>query len=308
MVTFDYPASEHLATLFGGEVVAGEIASYGRTALQSWGKSTMVVGLNIQTHSTWTSENYESILVDVIARQDELVKAGVMGIIYSPVRTSGSSGLGSEGLVKLDGTGVGTKGEKFCAFQKAVERMSAAPPIALFIRTPAADVVNCIKCTSIEKIQGICGMTCENGVDCTLPEGIIGGDYRCPARTVVEPCQLCNETGGTYDCTIGYMNGTVGTISGPMSEVSSDIYMDIVAGIPKPYKCCLQDSLTGDKYTFVKQSFANPLNKPIAFSATGDPNTDCGFGGDTGSVSDLSTFCGIETVSVTDYDINCTIG
>jgi predicted RNA-binding Zn-ribbon protein involved in translation (DUF1610 family) len=308
MVTFDYPASEHFATLFGGKEVAGEIASYGRMALQSWGKPTMVVGLNIQTHSGWTADEYESFFVDIITEQDQLVKAGVIGVIYSPARTSATSGMGSEGLVKLDSTGVGSKGDKFCAFQQAAERMTAEPPTALFTRTAVMETVNCTKCTSIEKIQGNCDMACENGIACGLPVGVIDGtgEYKCPDGVVVAPCQLCNESGSTYTCTLSHANGTVQTISGPMSDVSSDIYMDVIAGIPKPDKCCLQDNEYN--YTFTKQSFASPVSRPIAFSETGDPNADCGFGQDTGVIRELSTFCGMETLSVSEYDINCTIG
>ncbi|MEW6035682.1 MAG: hypothetical protein AB1529_03655 [Candidatus Micrarchaeota archaeon] len=322
MVTFDYPVSSHSSVLGGisdvknrSIAIAEDIASYGRTALQSRRKPTMVVGLNVQSNDGyWNSNTYDELFETIVTQQDDLVKAGVTGIIYSPARSS----AGGKGLVDITGS-IGYKTPKFCAFQGAMQKMSTGYPVALFTRVGAVDAQNCTKCASIDKIgTGPCSeysralmdpRKCDNGFLCTVPDGMDEDEAKCPADTVVDTgadeCALCNMTAGSYTCTLSYSNGTVDDI-GPftMSEVSNDAYMDVIAGFDKPEKCCLAGA-NGKKYTYVKDTFVNSINKPVVFPRTGDPNVDCGLG-DTGTISELGSFCGIQ-LPLRDYDINCTI-
>jgi hypothetical protein len=284
-------------------------------ALQSRGKPTMVVGFNVRSDDGyWNSNNYNKLFETIVTEQDDLVKAGISGIIYSPARESGD-----KGLVQVS-AGVGQKTQKFCAFQGAMLKMSSGAPVALFNRINAVDAQNCTKCSSLDKAVGPCSdsarlimdpRTCDNGVLCTVPDGLDEDEARCPQDTVIdaeaagEECTLCNETGGSYTCTFRYSNGTeedVGPL--PMSEISSDIYMDIIGGLSRPDKCCLLGP-NGKKYTFVKQTFQNRINKPVVFPKRGDPNVDCGIG-DPSVITELSSFCGIQ-LPLREYDLNCSV-
>ena len=308
LVTFDYRASERPVIFFGGNAIAEDLESYGRIALQTKGKPTMVVGFNLENYPVFDRADYENIFVNMILKQDDFIKSGIIGIIYSPVRTTDESGSGSTGLVDVD-AGVGIKDEKFCAFQQAMGMMSASPPMAMFAEIPALTSINCTRCNSLEvETPGSCEMTCENGELCTLPDSVEAGvQYKCPDNTILEPCRLCNEIPGNYVCTKTYLNSTTETISGSMADVGSELYLDVVGGLSKPDKCCLLDETTGITYSYSKKSSIHPINKPIVFPKTGDPNADCSIGGDFSDIQTISSFCGMQVVNIREYDINCTI-
>ncbi len=317
LVTFDYPVSSHASVgARGAEAIADDITSYGRISLQSGGIPTMVVGLNVKnSDGTWSSSNFKDLFETIVGKQEEMVKAGVIGIIYSPVR--GNAGNDNTGLVDLS-AGVGSKGAKFCAFQGAMYKMSTVPPNAMFTRVAAVNTTACDLCTGLDKVQNKCGApsghsapVCDNGNECTVPPGGNVTDYKCPDATIVGDCTLCSdEVGKTYSCTKTYANGTVQNFGGSMTDITSDLYLDVVGGIPKPEKCCLQASGangTYSKYSYSKQSFATPQNQPLVFPRSGDPNVDCGFGSSIDAVNQLSNFCNVQTVPLKNYDINCTI-
>jgi hypothetical protein len=326
MVTFDYPISSHSSVFSGlsepenrSEAIANDIASYGRVALQAKRKPTMVVGLNVRSDDGyWNDANYKILFEKIVRKQDEMVKNGVIGVIYSPARAASGTGTG---IVSVDASGQGHKSEKFCAFQSAMQTMSTGAPVALFSRVNAVNTTNCTKCMSLDKVgTGVCSdysrndlgidpKECDNGVICTVPEGMDSDEAKCQQGTIVDTedsgCTLCNETGKMYTCTLRYTNGTVETIGPrPMTEVSSDMYLDIMAGISKPNKCCL--NATNDKrYTYVKDAYQNSITKAIVFSSTGDPKMECNLG-DPRTISELGSFCGIQ-LPLRDYDINCTL-
>ena len=319
LVTFDYRVSDQSGLNTPVDVIEN-MKSYSRIALVDKRKPTMIVGFNVENDDgKWNYNNQDELFNALVTQQDELVKAGLIGIIYSPARDA--AGNAGKGLVNLDATGLGTKSPKFCALQQAMEKMSTIPPTALFTKTVAADNITCVLCTSLDKNQNKCGpavgLQCDNGVECTLPDPLPDetseSDFKCPESTVLKECTLCKDVPGSYTCTKKYTNGTLETFSGPMSEVQSEIYMDVVAGLARPDKCCLEIAGTSNEtndtiqYSFVKDTLASPINKPVVFPRTGDQNVDCGFGADSTDFSGVSEFCNVETVPLKDFDINCSI-
>lgn len=166
MITFDYSVTSHDArTLGNATAVADDIASYGLASLQNTGKPTMVVGLSVSDIDIyWNSNNYKTLFDTIVDGQDTLLKAGIMGIIYSPARDQQIVDSGGRarpilpgslnGIVSVDPTGAGVKDAKFCALQDAMHRMSTIPPNALITKTESLDSVNCTACTSLDISQG----------------------------------------------------------------------------------------------------------------------------------------------------------
>ena len=87
----------------------------------------------------------------------------------------------------------------------------------------------------------------------------------------------------------------------PASDVNSDIYGDVVGGLEKPGKCCLQD-MEGNNYSYIKHLVANTVNAPIIFPKNTDLNIDCGM--TTSQTGDLGSFCGAK-LPIQDYDMVC---
>lgn len=145
-------------------------------------------------------------------------------------------------------------------------------------------------------------MTCENGVECNLPLGAKDPSiYKCPEGTVLDECKLCNATSGIFFCNKTFVNGTTVPFNVSSQHIDSDIYGDIIGGVKKPNKCCLQDR-TGNNYTYIKHTVANIVNAPIVYSKKGDPNQDCGM--TSGQTVGSGAFCGAK-LPVQDYDIEC---
>jgi hypothetical protein len=159
---------------------------------------------------------------------------------------------------------------------------------------------------------GVCGPAvmhsapvCDDGVECTVPSGMNVNEAKCPEQTIAEPCRLCSDTSGTYKCTKIYGNGTKEHLDGSISDLKDDKWMDVLAGLPKPDKCCIESA--NSNYTYTKQSFSSSENKPLVFSKIGDPNVDCGFGTSVEDAAALSTFCNVQVSPFKDYDINCCV-
>lgn len=325
VITFDYPVSNHhdvYDSIPGldnkSAAIAEDIASYGMGSLSlgTKGKPVMVVGFNVKDDDpTWNGkESYTKLFQGITFNQDKLVSSGVIGLIYKPASTEIGD---TQYLGLVDRTPmVGIKTSKFCAFENALQLMSLSPSVAMFNRVAArAPPINCTACTSIDRALKLCGteatedpLLCDDGYRCDLPDGLPESEAKCPEKTVSTDCPLCNETGGQYICNITYTNGTTKQLGpGPMSEVSTDAFMDVVAGMPAPYKCCL-GSGEGDlaaKYTYVKDVHQSPLNKPIVFSKSGDPDVNCGMSASGEDVGAISEFCGMQQMPLKDYDIEC---
>jgi hypothetical protein len=338
MVTFDYPVSLHSPMLpaMGAQIlaadpganltrnysriIADDIASYSMIMLQKESRPTLLVGLNLDSaDAVFTQQMYPALFEEMVMRQQNLIKSGLIGIIYSPARQFANSTFSGPkiGVVDVSSAGVGSKNAKFCALQGAMQRMTTAPPIAIYALSKAVNKTECEPCTSLEKSQGVCdadALKCDNGIKCTPPPGLsesdVSGIYKCRANTVIDDpagqrCRLCSEVPGTYSCEFRYSNGTTAIVKGNMTNLASDAYLDIIAGIPRTGKCCLDDP-AGGRYTYTKTSSDSPVNKPIAFSKTGDPNIDCGLGADIDSLKEAMTFCDVE-IPIKDYDVNCTL-
>jgi hypothetical protein len=321
IISMTYHVSDH-SELTNGTQVAEDLEEYGRVSLKTpgpgRGKPVLIMGFNVESSdSTWNSGNgYEDLFNGIVLNQDELIRSGVIGVVYSPAREAS----GGEGIVSVSG-GVGIKMDKFCALQGAMQRMTETPPTALFTKVLAADNATCIPCTSIDLIQeGGCSRECDNGVECIKPAGISTSDwttavsvfepalqdvYKCPENTIVNPCDVCNQSSGTVECEIRYMNGTVRPLTVDMSDLDSEIYLDVIGAIPKPDRCCLQDQ-SGVNYSFYKTSFGTSITKPVVYPRSGDENTDCGVG-DTSNIGQLTGFCNRENIPLKEYDITCEI-
>src|SRR5208283_4775457 len=195
---------------------------------------------------------------------------GIIGAIHN-------IGSSDNSLVSVDSNGQGVKGAKFCAFQDAMHEMSTVPPIAMITKTGVADSVNCTACTSVDINDGSCGPPtgsapgslplCDDGAPCTLPPGLDASDAKCPANTIVAQCMPCSSmTTTTFNCTETYSNWTKENIDGPVSELT-DSYSDVLAGLPAPYKCCINDS-SDNNYTYTEQEYSGSEDTPVVFSGS----------------------------------------
>ena len=232
------------------------------------------------------------------------------------------------GLVDTS-TGVGVTTDKFCALEKATQLVTATAPVAIFSQEPAQSPVQCTACSQEDINTGSCnasdsatvpnqllcddGNPCEvcdaNGENCEVPtaaNGYTPTDWRCPAGAVTGGCMPCADApaGETYSCNYDYSNGSTQTETGGVDTLTTDAYSDIIAALPKPYKCCLSAS-DGSNYSYSEQPYQVPLSQPVVFSKTGNPNAQCGSTG----LADLTTaqsFCGY-TLPVEQYDISCNV-
>jgi hypothetical protein len=300
-------------------LILTDMESYGEDSL-NYSKPVMITDFGVTNDLYWSFLSYPQLFDSIVNNEDQLMKSGIIGIIYQPVRSDFNSNSGVS-LVNettylapygfsgsldavLEG---GVKTQKFCALENSINRMAGTNPYATFVQVYTVPSVNCTQCTSLELAQGECSKTCDDGVQCTMPSGVPQediGDYKCPDETVVEPCTPCSETNMVYSCTQTFGNGTQTQEPAIKSaNIVSDAYEDVMAGMSKPDKCCLTDS-TGANYTYFKQMYYTSVTAPAVFSRTGNPAQDCGIGtGD--SLTQLGAFCGVN-LPVQNYDINCT--
>jgi hypothetical protein len=81
MFTFDYPVSSHDSVISGvtdvqnaSQDIVNDIASYGRTSLQTGGKPTMVVGFNVNNNDgIWNNANFQTLFDTITLQQQVLV-------------------------------------------------------------------------------------------------------------------------------------------------------------------------------------------------------------------------------------------
>ncbi|MGV8084888.1 MAG: hypothetical protein ACP5N9_01400 [Candidatus Bilamarchaeum sp.] len=333
LITYDYQISTHDPQFSSisdpqlrSQTITNQITEISRTALLARRKSTMLVGLNLGNGgSMWNNRSNDEILFGtILGNENKLVTAGLIGIIYSPVRANASS---SNGIINVENN-LGIANDKFCALEKGVERLSSQSEISVFSKIASVNQVNCTQMTEIERSlrlgTTVDPMLCDNGVRCTLQLGIRAENAKCPDNTIVDlaapsatigeggiinpsiehTCRLCNETSGSYTCTYDYSNGTTSTITGRINTLSSDTQMEIIAGLPKPNKCCLEDQ-SGIRYSYGQKTQQASSSRPIVYPKDGNPNTDCGFGS-AADIAQIGNFCGIR-LPVADYKINCTV-
>jgi hypothetical protein len=198
-----------------------------------------------------------------------------------------------------------------------MHKMTSSVPTTLFTKIASLENVTCQACNSIEIAQGFCNpsenpnhLTCTNGVDCLLPPEAPsnGNGYRCPAETVVDECTLCKDMGGSVTCTYTYANGT--SVTPPaiaMTDITGDLYLDVIAGIPKPNRCCLLDNTSGKRYSYYKETYKTSQNAPLVFPKSGQKDVDCGVT-NVNEVAELGNFCDLaQTSPLSNYDINCSV-
>jgi hypothetical protein len=281
------------------EAVVDDIAAYSRSVLQKYGKPTLITKFNVKENQHWDDSNYDILFRKIIVAEDQLVKAGLIGIIYSPA-------IDADGYGLSDSTKPSEKKPKFCSLDRSMGLLAATNARAQFQRSAQLPSLDCTRCSSLEITLGQCDRRCENGDTCDLPEGVKSYEenlYRCPAGAIVGECPLCNATFGTYLCNLTYTNGTKlldQAFESP--KINSDVYGDVIGGLEKPNKCCLQDEL-GTKYSFIKNLVANAVNSPIIYPKTGNPLQDCGVtSGQT--LTKAGKFCGIK-LPIREYDIEC---
>lgn len=333
LIAYEYEVSEHSYESSGAENITSEVVSdlesQSRFALQEYGMPTLVVPFNVESDGTWSDEDYEILFRGVVDSKERFASAGMIGLVYAPVR-SYHEGLtipnpnpfnpggktiavpsNTQGLVDVDFiSAVGDPTGKLCAMENAMNNLVSSSPIAMFNKITTVESVNCTKCTSLDRITGDCDKTCDNGVECLMPSEVPSseqGNYRCPENAIPDgvpgSCRLCNETPGTYRCVYRYSNGTKETVEYDSSQVDSELYIDVIAGIEKPDKCCVLDSATDRTYSFMKTTVASASERPVVFSESGDPYQDCGVSNPLDKISE-GGFCGVE-VPTENYDITC---
>ncbi len=303
--------------------VVNDMASYSKVSLERSGKPTVITGFSVSKSESdfyggsWGKTTYDTLFQTIVMNQDMLVKSGIYGIVFEPVRTDfsvagGLTGVGADaGLVDTAG-GIGEKGEKFCALEQAGNLMTQTPKTAMFTGMIQQERVNCTECTSLEKAYGMCdfpeAVKCDNGVECAYESREIG-DVRCPDNTLVKPetgnCQLCSDLDGLFVCDYHYTNGSIETRRYESSDVVSSAYADVLGGLEKPEKCCILAENGEENYlSYAKIIVPHSVNRPMVFSESGNQDMDCGVTG-SGLSTEETAFCGYQ-LPVKDYDVNCT--
>jgi len=277
--------------------VVEDMASIGQNILQTCDKTSVITRFFVGLDSNWNDANYEILFKKIIDSQDRFVRAGLFGIMYSPVRTNYS--FVDAGIVDIQ-SGTGVKTPKFCALERAVNNLAAGKSTTLFNRIIGLPEINCTKCDTLQVSRGECDHRCDNGVECTLPEDVDPNIYGCPSDTIAGDCKLCNETPGVFQCEYQYTNGTVKPQNIPSELVNSPAFIDVLAGMEKPDKCCIQDS-SGANYSYSQRVLSQSRNAPIIFSKSGNPYQDCGIG--SRDIEDAAV-CGT-AIPINDYVVRC---
>ncbi|MFH1393438.1 MAG: hypothetical protein ABIH29_01000 [Candidatus Micrarchaeota archaeon] len=293
-----------------------DMASFARLSLLQAGKPSLITQFGVSEATSaandgpWNEETFETLFNTVIINQDTLVKAGIIGVIFSPVRTPYGVELGSDAGIVDDTSGVGVKTEKFCSLERAINKMRSQPIYATFTPIVQQDSVECVACSEIEISLGLCeapeALECDAGGECTHAPGD-EGSVKCPTDAIVkisadENCQLCNATFGKYICDYAYINGTIETKEYNARDIDSLLYAEVMAGLERPDKCCVKN--VDDVYfSYGKTSMPSPMNRPVVYSASGNPAQDCGVTSSASGIGETS-FCGYD-LPVQQYDINC---
>ena len=289
------------------DAVVSDIQSWSYYLLINYRKPSIIYDFNVEQKDpsgastdakAWTTDEVGQLFNQMITRENDLVKSGLTGIFYARVTTPAT-----DNWTKLVSTPDLSKHQAMCSLSEAMVRMVADKPMTFFSRLYPSPNVTCVACSFSEMYMDTCNKTCANGVDCIVAGGTSAlQNVKCPDDTIAEPCTPCNETGKTYVCTVEYDNGTIATQNIDSSDITSDSYADVMAGIGAPNKCCLsKDNAT---YSYTQQSLTLPVNAPIVFSKAGDTKVDCSFPSASNTNSEDSQFCNVRS-GATNYRVSC---
>lgn len=241
----------------------------------------------------WADQEFLNNFYEYLfSNQDDLVNAGIIGIVYSEWRDEGD---GTGLILGEDG-----KTENFCALQDNSKELIGIDNYVGYTKVYAWEDVECecIECTEQDIQLGLCGEgtnahICADGKPCGDGTASDSDNVKCMPMCArvqqiyetddgtsigwTEGCILCNETTGNYDCKIYYSDGTIDE-GGPSGSIS-DLTIwdaDIISSLPNGYKCCMIDDLSGNLFTYTKTSYSQLNNELIIYPKDGDPGQDCG--------------------------------
>ncbi|MCC7552135.1 hypothetical protein KO317_00530 [Candidatus Micrarchaeota archaeon] len=241
----------------------------------------------------WANEEFLNTFYEYLfSNQDDLVNAGIIGIVYSEWRDKGD---GTGLILGEDG-----KTENFCTLQENSKELIGIDSYVGYSKVYAWEGTECecVECTTQDIDLGLCGEgtnahICSDGKPCS--DGTLEDSdnvkcmpmcarvqqtfetYEGTAVDWTQGCILCNETTGTYNCNIYYSDGTIDE-AGPNGRIK-DLTIwdaDIISSLPNGYKCCMIDDLSGNLFTYDKTSYSQLNNELIIYPRDGDPGQDCG--------------------------------
>ncbi|MEW6036074.1 MAG: hypothetical protein AB1529_05655, partial [Candidatus Micrarchaeota archaeon] len=312
MVTFQYYPNEYTKEFTDSCSLSDEemfenivylLENTSRRIMVATERPTMVTEFGITGEGCWDKRKSELFLSNLLLKQKRLAKAGLGGIIYSDTSTL------------VSGSGYS---DMFCGVEKGSRSLVSDERVTIFNKVLAlpATQVKCDGCTDFDVTMGRCNRTCPNGVDCTadaqaltlakqqlgLPAATPDDEVpvKCPNQAIPMPCTPCSESTEKIYCDFFRSDGTTLNATYNISDLSI-LEADIIASIPPPHACCLQDE-TGN-YTYAKTSTTGKMSAPLMFSPSGDPREDCG-------VADLSSLekplCGVD-LPIKNYKVECRI-
>ncbi len=237
----------------------------------------------------------------IVDQQKVLVKSGLIGMVFDIVEPNNRDYLMFANAQLTTNTYIKTN--EFCAAQEGIKKYSSYETQTL-IQSMFASEVECIPCSSLDKVSGRCITTCQDGNECTLPSGAVAENYRCPDYRITEECTPCSSyISGEVRCTRTYNNGTAIEEVYDLSEITlDDKYRDVIAALPYGQKCCLGDE---DKYSYYSVKLTTPATTPIFFPPDGNPETPCL--GDPPEFGSLSNICAAANTPLEEYSLECTI-
>lgn len=298
--------------------VLDNMSAMGYRFLAEFHKPSLIYNFGIKVDSCWSNDNnansIKGFLSYLVANQEQLTRAGLIGMFYSDYYYSGSATRLVD--VEFDSNNVDyskdMKGLKFCSVQKATNLLGMKKPIYAYYKRYEAENVKCVEKTDVQKFKdqafGVdTPLLCDNGVSCALPIplpiGKTSSDYSCPESTIANPCKKCSQISGTVKCTYEYEDGTKKVETHSVSSLDGDQYQEIIASLPQQYACCLEDS-DGNLYSFIKMGADAPYHSPDIFSSYGNPDENCGIYSDF----DESPSCSTASQMLKDYKVTCEKG
>lgn len=284
------------------QLLLGQLKELSGNIRWNWHRSPLVTNFEINTAlACWqkvvdgdtgevTSNPEYDFLSYLFLKQSQLAKTGLLGVVYENARN-------------FENAAAHTYTDEYCTLQKASRQYRADKPMSIFTKVYTSENVTCTPCTNLDLSLGLCDKSCMNGEECTLPDEldpvVIG--YKCPAKSLPDPCTLCNATSNMLNCTIEYSNGTTAILEYNTSDFTNH-YADRIAAIPPPYKCCIEDE-TGN-FTYAMETTAGTSIAPIIFPTTNDdPTQDCGMP-DLDSLT--SGMCALD-IPIKNYKITCEV-
>ncbi len=301
--------------------IISQLENLSRTTLYDSGKLSLISDFSINSADSlcWSDAQKQNFISYMLTKQRTLSSAGLMGVIYSDV-----SGLKSGGTPY-------TNTNAFCDLNSGSKSFVADPPVTVYTKIYTSPSVTCEECNELDYTLGKCNSAdtspvprselCDNNVACTLPNSATRSpttQFKCPEKTIPDPCVPCSSVQNSLDCKIYRSDGTVNQVPYDINTLN-DLSADVIASIPRQTNsvCCLLETNSQASsgaaggvqqpatrsYTYVKQTAAGRNVAPIVFSVSGDPADDCGIP-DSSSIG--SNICGSAT-PIKNYQISCTL-